>query len=237
MNSSVEKLHVHSQPLLFPLVMFSDNKVTEPTVQSERAFYERNCFHLLHTLKIFSHYSFSKAPNYTKLLGASMLQISFRIHVALILHFDDILLIHWVIWYFACMSPMFLQRCFTKTCMQFLYASSLHQIHEEIWEWSLMFPFLKSNSVTTHITFLLMISLELLQESQNGWSEKGPPSLFGPTPAQIGTSRTGHPGSWPGSFWRSPRRGPHSLSGQSVPVFCRTRSAGWCSEGTSCPPI
>lgn len=94
MNSSVEKLHVHSQPLLFPLVMFSDNKVTEPTVQSERAFYERNCFHLLHTLKIFSHYSFSKAPNYTKLLGASMLQISFRIHVALILHFDDILLIH-----------------------------------------------------------------------------------------------------------------------------------------------
>jgi len=144
--------------------MFSNNKVTEPTVQSERALYERNCFHLLHTLKIFSHYSFSKAPNYTELLGASTLQITFRMYVALILHFDDTVLIHWVIWYFACMSPMFLQRYFTKTCMQFLYASSLHQAYGEIWVWSLMSPFLKSKVIVTHIT---LFQLYLLNCSRN----------------------------------------------------------------------
>jgi len=32
-----------------------------------------------------------------------------------------------------------------------------------------------------------------------------------PTPAPAGTPRAGGPGLWPGGFWRSPRKRPHSL--------------------------
>ena len=38
----------------------------------------------------------------------------------------------------------------------------------------------------------------------------------------VGTSREGCPGSRPCSFWRSPRRRFHSLSGQPVPVLCHS---------------
>ena len=55
--------------------------------------------------------------------------------------------------------------------------------------------------------------------SQNGWGWQGPLGLSGPTSVPVRTSRAGCPVPCPGSFWRSPRRRLHSLSGQRVWVL------------------
>jgi len=60
--------------------------------------------------------------------------------------------------------------------------------------------------------------------SQNGWGWQGPLGLSGPTSVPVRTSRAGCPVPCPGSFWRSPRRRLHSLSGQPEPVICHLHS-------------
>jgi len=59
-------------------------------------------------------------------------------------------------------------------------------------------------------------------ESQSilGW--QGLLSLSAPVPAPSGTPRAGCPG--PGSFWRSPRRRLHHLSGKFIPVLHHSQS-------------
>ena len=70
------------------------------------------------------------------------------------------------------------------------------------------------------LTFFRMFSLDhrRVEAGRALWS---PP---GPTPAPAEPPSPGCPGPSPGSFWRSPRRRPHSLSGQPVPGLCHQHS-------------
>jgi len=61
---------------------------------------------------------------------------------------------------------------------------------------------------------LNMSVVALINHSQNPRRLEGPPC---PTPTPAGTPRAGGPGPRPGEICTSPRRRPHSLSGQ--PVF------------------
>lgn len=66
---------------------------------------------------------------------------------------------------------------------------------------------------------LVSIVFDRFTESENGWGGKGPQGLPAPTPAQARTTKAGCPEPCPNSFGRSPRRRPHSLSVQAVPVL------------------
>lgn len=93
-----------------------------------------------------------------------------------------------------------------------------------------------STAFTILWDFLILIQLKkrdkkTLEESQHVWGwqgplvQSGPP---GPTPAQAGTPRSGHPQPCPGSFWVSPRR--YNLSEQSVPLLHHLHSKEVFSE-------
>lgn len=76
-------------------------------------------------------------------------------------------------------------------------------------------------------------------ESQNGWGWQRSLGSPGPIPAQAGTARAGCPGTYPGGFWKLPRRRLHSLweTWVSALPFAQHRSASLYLDRSSCVPV
>lgn len=133
----------------------------------------------------------------------------------------------------------------TNYCTLHLLIFSRDQIYFStmIWRWWLDMLSLSENSEKIihrwhffHFAFSVctVVPWESHKILSHGWGWYDP---YGPASAPAGTPRAGYPGSCLGGFWTSPRRKPHSFSGQPVPVLYQLHSTAVLPDVEREPPL